>query len=103
MKKIGLIVLLSAIVGSVWAVPARRGGLVVTQPDGSELTVYQHGDEHFHWMTNEKGEWLKVRAVKDGRAVERWVHEQQVSASVGELIDCQAHIVKRWKKERREL
>ena len=60
MKKIGLIVLLSAIVGSVWAVPARRGGLVVTQPDGSELTVYQHGDEHFHWMTNDKGEWLKV-------------------------------------------
>ena len=60
MKKIGLIVLLSAIVGSVWAVPARRGGLVVTQPDGSELTVYQHGDEHFHWMTNKQGEWLKV-------------------------------------------
>ena len=60
MKKIGLVVLLSAIVGSVWAVPARRGGLVVTQPDGSELTVYQHGDEHFHWMTNDKGEWLKV-------------------------------------------
>lgn len=60
MKKIGLIVLLSAIVGSVWAVPARRGGLVVTQPDGSELTVYQHGDEHFHWKTNDKGEWLKV-------------------------------------------
>lgn len=58
MKKIGLIVLLSAIVGSVWAVPARRGGLVVTQPDGSELTVYQHGDEYFHWTTNEKGEWL---------------------------------------------
>ena len=60
MKKIGLVVLLSVMVGSVWAVPARRGGLVVTQPDGSELTVYQHGDEHFHWMTNDKGEWLKV-------------------------------------------
>ena len=45
-----------------------------------------------------RGEWLKVRAVKDGKAVDRWVHEQQVSASVGELIDCQAHIVKRWKK-----
>ena len=45
-----------------------------------------------------KGEWLKVRAMKGGKAVDRWVHEQQVSASVGELIDCQAHIVKRWKK-----
>ena len=58
MKKIGLVVLLSVMVGFVWAVPARRGGLVVTQPDGSELTVYQHGDEYFHWTTNEKGEWL---------------------------------------------
>ena len=45
-----------------------------------------------------RGEWLKVRAVKDGKSVDRWVHGQQVSASVGELIDCQAHIVKRWKK-----
>ena len=45
-----------------------------------------------------KGEWLKVRTEKDGKAVERWVHEQQVEASVGELIDCQAQIVKRWKK-----
>ena len=33
---------------------------MVTQPDGTEVTVYQHGDEHFHWMTNEKGEWLKL-------------------------------------------
>ena len=45
-----------------------------------------------------KGELLKLRAVKDGKAVDHWVHEQQVSASVGELLDCQAHIVKRWKK-----
>ena len=60
MKKIGLIVVLSVMVCSVWAVPARRGGMVVTQPDGTEVTVYQHGDEHFHWMTNEKGEWLKL-------------------------------------------
>ena len=60
MKKIGLIVVLSVMVCSVWAVPARRGGMVITQPDGTEVTVYQHGDELFHWMTNEKGEWLKL-------------------------------------------
>lgn len=45
---------------AAWAVPARRGGIIKTQPDGSEVTIYQHGDEHFHWMTNENGEWLKV-------------------------------------------
>lgn len=79
MKKIGLIVLLSAIVGSVWAVPARRGGLVVTQPDGSELTVYQHGDEHFHWMTNDKGEWLKVDIDGFYRVTEALSAEQIVA------------------------
>ena len=60
MRKFGLLVVLSAIVGSLWAVPARKGGLVVTQPDGSSLTVYQHGDEYFHWMTNEQDEWLRL-------------------------------------------
>ena len=45
-----------------------------------------------------KGEWLKVRAVKDGKNGDRWLHEQRVSASVGELGDCQSHIVKSWKK-----
>lgn len=58
MKKIGLIAVLCVIINTLWAVPARKGGFVVSQPDGSELTVYQHGDEYFHWTTNEKGEWL---------------------------------------------
>ena len=60
MKKIGLIVAFCAVMGSIWAIPARRGGIVKTQPDGSEIVVYQHGDEHFHWMTNEQGEWLRM-------------------------------------------
>ena len=60
MKKIGLLIVFSALVCSAWAVPARRGEIVKTQPDGTQIVVYQHGDEHFHWMTNEKGEWLKM-------------------------------------------
>ena len=60
MRKIGLLIVLSALVCAAWAVPARRGGIVKTQPDGSQITVYQHGDEHFRWITNEKGEWLKI-------------------------------------------
>jgi len=43
-----------------------------------------------------KGEWLKVRTSQNGKAVDRWVHAQQVSARVGELIDGQARIVKGW-------
>ena len=76
MKKIGLSVLLSAIVGSIWAVPARRGGLGVTQPDGSELTVYQHGDEHFHWLTNKQGEWLSMDTDGYYRVTEALTDEQ---------------------------
>ena len=60
MRKIGLIAVLIVMVCSAWAVPARKTGITVTQPDGSQVTVYQHGDEHFHWTTNEKGEWLKM-------------------------------------------
>lgn len=60
MKKIGLLIVFSALVCSAWAVPARKGGIVTTQPDGIQITVYQHGDEHFHWITNEKGDWLKM-------------------------------------------
>ena len=59
MKKIGLIAILSLMVCSAWAVPARRGGMWMTQPDGSQIMVYQHGDEYFHWIENEQGEWLK--------------------------------------------
>ena len=76
MKKIGFIVLLTAMVCSAWAIPARRGGVVKTQPDGSQITVYQHGDEHFHWKTNEKGEWLAIDATGFYRVTEALSTEQ---------------------------
>ena len=60
MKKLSVLVLFFVMAVAAWAVPARKTGVVVTQPDGSEIIVYQHGDEHFHWQTNEKGEWLKL-------------------------------------------
>lgn len=60
MKRISILALVCAVVSMVWAVPARKTGVTVTQPDGSQIIVYQHGDEHFHWQTNEKGEWLKL-------------------------------------------
>lgn len=60
MKRLSVLVLFFAIAVAVWAIPARKTGIVITQPDGSEITVYQHGDEHFHWQTNGKGEWLKL-------------------------------------------
>ena len=65
MKRIVYLFLAAMMTAIVWAVPARKGGVVVTQPDGSEMIIYQHGDEHFHWMTNENGEWIACNA--DGK------------------------------------
>ena len=59
MKKIGLIAILSVLVCSIWAIPARKGRVVKVQPDGSQVVVYQHGDAYFRWMTNDDGEWLE--------------------------------------------
>lgn len=47
---------------SLWAVPARKGTVEVMQPDGSIVNIYQHGDEYFHWMTNEQGQWVEKHA-----------------------------------------
>lgn len=53
MKKffiIGLVTLLSTV--SAMAVPAHPGGVVRTSPDGTQETVYLHGDEFYHWSDN---------------------------------------------------
>lgn len=52
-----IVIILSSMIVS--AMPARRGGKQVQQACGQEITVYQHGDEHFHWLTNERGEWIR--------------------------------------------
>lgn len=62
MKKIALLAIGCIAATLLWAKPARRGALVVTQEDGTEAIVYQHGDERFHWTTNEAGEWIEQDA-----------------------------------------
>lgn len=43
---------------ALWAVPATPRGIPITQPDGTVKTVFLHGDEYFHFMTDENGNWL---------------------------------------------
>ena len=43
---------------AVMAVPARRGGVVRTAADGTEKTVFLQGDECYHYITDEEGNWL---------------------------------------------
>ena len=64
MKKLFLLVFSIALVAIVNAKPAYRGAIERIQEDGSTITVYQHGDEFFHWTTNERGEWLKYENGK---------------------------------------
>lgn len=42
-----------------YAVPAWQGPIKVTTADGTELTVYQHGDEYFHYFTDDSGQWYE--------------------------------------------
>ncbi len=37
------------------AMPANPNGFTETQPDGSEINLQIHGDEHFHWVSDSKG------------------------------------------------
>lgn len=60
MRKIAICILCCTAALCVWAVPARREGRLVMQADGTEIMVYNHGDESFHWQTNEKGEWIEL-------------------------------------------
>ncbi len=60
------------------AVPAYPFPVTVTQPDGSTVTILLHGDENFHWITNESGDCLEP----DGQG-----YLQKVSRSV---VDARA-------------
>ena len=59
MKRISAIVMmLTLIVGSMWAVPVNRQKITVQQPDGSSVTIQMHGDE-----------WLSFTTTADGYSV----------------------------------
>ena len=63
MKKILSIVMIAAVALSAWAVPARRDALLRTAADGTQKTVYLHGNEHFHYLTDAAGNWLDEQTL----------------------------------------
>ena len=56
MKKIFAIAVLFTVALSVLAVPAHPGKIRYTQPDGSVIEIFLHGDEWGHWITNAAGQ-----------------------------------------------
>lgn len=63
MKKIILSIAFALFgITSSFAAKAYPGPITVIQSDGTELTVYLHGDEHFNWLTTADGVLLKQEA-----------------------------------------
>ena len=60
-RKLIYLFILALIAGQLaMASPATRQKHVYTQPDGSKITLYMHGDEHFSWVTTENGTVMKL-------------------------------------------
>lgn len=56
MKKIFISLALAAMsFGSAYAAKAFPGAMTVTQADGTQLTIFAHGDEDFNWYTADDG------------------------------------------------
>ncbi len=68
--------LLAACTLTLQAKPAYRGGIEVTQPDGTTITIYMHGDEFFHYKTTEDGTWVKLHEDGFYRAIPALSDEQ---------------------------
>lgn len=50
---------LCALTLSLSAKPARRGAMTLTQPDGTTITAYLHGDAFYHYYTTADGKMLQ--------------------------------------------
>ena len=55
MKKSLLSCILALTASSSWAVKANPTPVIITQSDGTQLTIIQHGDEHFSWLSTTDG------------------------------------------------
>ena len=63
MKKLIGIVMSVVVSTALMAVPARQTGWVRTATDGTQKTVYLHGDETFHYLTDDAGTWLDEQTL----------------------------------------
>ena len=60
MKKIVLTILAALCCYGLFAVPAYRGLIKYTQPDGSVIQIRLHGDEFCHWTTDASGNYIEM-------------------------------------------
>lgn len=73
MKRLTLLLLaLVTQVSLSLAIPAKKGAVVMTQPDGSTVTISLHGDEWQHYETTDDG----YTVVRDGRGYYVYAEKQ---------------------------
>ena len=63
MRRITNIMIALLACASMWATPARRDGRIMVDADGVAKMVYMHGNEDFHFLTDESGTWLDEESL----------------------------------------
>ena len=63
------------------AIPAYPGKIRVTQPDGSVISIRIHGDEYFHYITDDSGRVVARGADGFYRPVDKPTQEQRQEAA----------------------
>jgi immune inhibitor A len=61
-KRLIIMLIFMAIAVNSWGAKAYTGPVVITQTDGTTLTIFGHGDENLHWYTTSDG----VFVVQEG-------------------------------------
>lgn len=85
MKKIkAIVVSVLLFCAAALAVPAWRGRINYTQPDGSVITIQKHGDEFFHWTTDLSGTIVKLDPDGFYRPESLFAHAARRNAAMAE-------------------
>lgn len=89
MKKVlAVLALLCGALSIASAVPAYPGKIRVTQPDGSVVTIQLHGDEWFHYVTDESGRVIArdesgFWQLSEMPSAEQWEQASRMRRSAG--------------------
>ena len=91
MRKI--LVTLALLVGALYtlsAIPAYPGKIRVKQPDGTYITIQGHGDEWYHYVTDERGRVVAQDAdgffrPAEKPSFEQWEEAQQMRRAAAQL------------------
>lgn len=81
MRKLFSIVLGIAFAATATAVPAYRGPILRTMEDGTQKTVFLHGNEHFHYMTDAEGRWLDEKRLTPMTEEQQTIRQEGLQAS----------------------